>query len=290
MQLLVFIIAYPLLWAISKLPFPIFYFFSDCIYILVYRVIGYRKKVVQYNLKTAFPEKSNEELKQIEKKFYHHMCDLFLEMIKSLSISEKEMTKRFTYTNIELLKEYDNQNKSVMLILGHYASYEWIMSTAYHLKNPGYGVYMPIANKYFDKLVQRIRTRHKAFLLNKFHAAKEMVKHRRDGVAATYGFVSDQSPQKQKAKYWRKFFGVEVPVFVGAEQLAKGLNMPVVFVDIHKLKRGYYECTFKLITDTPKAFDDYRITDIFTKMLEEQIKKEPAYYLWTHKRFKHRRN
>lgn len=288
MQLLVFILVYPLLWLVSILPFRLLYALSDAIYILLYYLIGYRKKVVRGNLQLAFPEKSLSEIKQIEKKFYKHMCDLFLEMIKSLTISKSEMIKRFSFTNLEVIKNFEKQKRNVILVCGHYASYEWMMSLGYHINHKGYGVYMPIANKYFDRLVKKIRTRHGAYLIAKKDATKTIRKHKEDNVLALYGLASDQSPQLQRARYWRTFMGVKVPVFLGAEKLSKELDYPVVFMDIQKIKRGYYQTTFTVITDNPKALPDYKITDTFTELLEAQIKAKPEYYLWTHKRFKHK--
>ncbi|WP_038263636.1 lysophospholipid acyltransferase family protein [Zhouia amylolytica] len=288
MQLLVYLLIYPMLWFISKLPFPIFYKVSDFVYFIVYRLIGYRKKVVRGNLKLAFPDKNEIEIRIIEKKFYHHLCDLFLEMIKSLSISKEEMQKRFKFKNIEVLKAYENQNKSVVLLCGHYASYEWLMSLGYQIRHNGYAVYQPINNKYFDRLVKKIRTRHGAFLISRYDTTKTILQKYREGELALYGLAIDQSPMPSRAKYWREFFGIEVPVFVGAEKIAKGLNCPVLFLDIQKIKRGYYETSFSVISEEPKDLPDYEITDRFTELLEAQIKKKPEYYLWTHKRFKHK--
>jgi KDO2-lipid IV(A) lauroyltransferase len=288
MQLLVFVIIYPFLWFISILPFRLLYIFSDLVYILVYYVIGYRKKVVNSNLTLAFPDKTNAEIKAIERKFYKHMCDMFLEMIKSLTISKGEMIKRFKFVNFEVLQKFEEQKRSVVLMCGHYASYEWMMSLGYHIKHNGYGVYMPIANKYFDRLVKRIRTKHGAYLIPKKEATKTIREHFTSGELAMYGLASDQSPQLKRARYWRNFLGVKVPVFLGAEKIAKEYDYPVVFLDIQKVKRGYYETTVSIITEDPRALADYKITDTFTEMLEAQIRKQPEYYLWTHKRFKHK--
>lgn len=288
MQLLIYLLVYPVLWIISILPFPVFYKVSDAVCFLVYRVFGYRKKVVWQNLRLAFPEKPEDELKDIEKKFYSHMCDLFMEMIKSLSISKSEIQKRFTFANMDLIRRYENENRNVILVCGHYASYEWMLSLGYEIKHKGFAIYTPLANKYFDRLVKKIRMRHQAFLLSRYTAIKDINTHKVEGLLAMYGFASDQSPRVKKAKYWRPFMGVTVPVFTGAEFVAKKTDCPVIFLDIQKVKRGYYNTTFKVIADNPNEFPDYQITDIFTEMLEEQIMAKPEFYLWTHNRFKHR--
>ena len=150
MQFLIYSISFPFLWIISKLPFRLFYWFSDCIYILVYYIIGYRKKIVRNNISIALPHVSEEKRLVIEKKFYHHMCDMFLEMIKTMSISSEEMKQRFKITNIELLKEYEQKNKSIILLAAHYASWEWLLSINESTSFKCYGVYKKVNNKYFD--------------------------------------------------------------------------------------------------------------------------------------------
>ena len=288
MQLLIYLLVLPILWGVSILPFKLFYLFSDFVCFLVYRVFGYRKKVVRGNLQLAFPEKTLEEIKDIEKKFYTHMCDLFLEMIKSLSIKEKEIKERFVFTNLDEVSEYEEQNRSIIFVCGHYASYEWVISMAYHIKHSGYVVYTPLSNKYFDRLVQKIRTNHNSFIIPKSETIKTIINNKREGNLAGYGLASDQSPQIKKAYYWREFMGVKVPVITGPEFLAKKFDHPVVFIDIQKVKRGYYEATFKILADKPHEFPDYKITDLFIENLEAQIRKKPEYYLWSHKRWKHK--
>ena len=164
MQFLVYIIVFPILWIISILPFRVFYWFSDLMYIIVYRIVGYRKKTVRENLALALPHLSIEERLAIEKKFYHHLCDLFLEMVKTLSISKEEMDKRFKITNIELVKEFEKKGKSVALLTSHYASWEWLMTLNNQTSFFGIGVYKKIGNKYFDQLVRDIRSKFNAEL------------------------------------------------------------------------------------------------------------------------------
>lgn len=287
MQFLIYILVYPLLWFISILPFPLFYLVSDGICFIVFRIIGYRRNIVRNNLTLSFPDKSPQELFEIEKKFYSHMCDLFLEMIKSLTISKKEIQKRFKFINMDLIERFEKEERNVILVCGHYASYEWMVSLGYRVRHKGFAIYTPLANKYFDKLVKKIRMRHEAFLLSRYTAVKDIKKHKEEGILTMYGFASDQSPSPKRARYWRTFMGVTVPVFTGAEYMAKETDCAVIFLDVQKVKRGYYETTFKLIAEQPNDFPDYKITDIFTTMLEEQIKAKPEFYLWTHKRFKH---
>ena len=153
------------MWIISRLPFAVFYLLSDVVCFILYRLIGYRKSVVQGNLKIAFPDLAPTELLQIEKKFYTHLCDLFLEIIKSMGMRKEEMLERFQVKNIEVLKTFEEQNRSIFLVCGHYASWEWMMSLGYHIKHKGYGIYRPISNPYFDALIKRIRSRHDAYMI-----------------------------------------------------------------------------------------------------------------------------
>jgi len=286
MQAIAYWLIYPLLWMLSKLPFSVLYLISDMVYILIYRIIGYRKKTVRYNLITAFPEKSSQELKQIEKKFYRHLCDLFIEMIKTLSISEQQLRDRMTYTNIELVQDYEARDQSAIVILGHFASYEWSFAIQLHVKNTGHGIYKKIKNPYFDGLARRIRGRWNTELIANKFATKRMTKNQKDGIVSMYGFVADQSPRLAKSHYWTHFLGHDLPFFTGVERISKELNLPIVYLKVRKTKRGYYEGTFIELAKNPEEIPDYEITDAFAKTLDSQIREAPQYYLWTHKRFK----
>ncbi len=288
MQFLVYIIVYPFLWLISILPFKLLYLFSDGIFILLYHIIGYRKKVVYENLKLVFPDKPEKELKRISKAFYHHFCDMMLESIKSLTISEAEMKKRFTFTNIEEIKQHENNNRSIVLMCAHYGNFEWIFILQKYINSKGYAVYKQLANKYFDALIKRIRAKYNSYLITTKDTIPTLIKAKRDGELTINGFAADQSPKLNKAFHWNTFMGINVPIHTGAEMLAKKLDMAVVFFAVKKIKRGHYQTTFQTITTTPKDYKNYEITDIYLKLVEQQITEAPEYYLWTHKRWKHR--
>ncbi|RDI55023.1 lysophospholipid acyltransferase family protein [Flavobacterium glaciei] len=289
MQFLVFIITFPFLWIISILPFRIFYWFSDFIYLVVYYIVGYRKKTVKENLALALPHLSEKERLIIEKKSYQHLCDMFLEMIKTMTISADEMNRRFVITNIELVKEYEKKGKSAVLLASHYASWEWLLTTNEKTIFKGIGVYKKIANKYFDKLVRDIRSKYNAELVETNKAIPLMAENQKNGILSMYGLASDQSPKLNRAFHWDKFMGVEVPVHTGAEMLAKKYDLNVLFVKVKKVKRGFYEATFVPITDNPTSIPDFEITDTFLREVEKQILEAPEYYFWTHKRWKHKR-
>jgi KDO2-lipid IV(A) lauroyltransferase len=287
MQLLAYIIVYPFLWIISMLPFKLLYLFSDFVYIFIYHVFGYRRKTVLANLKLCFPNKPASELRIITKKFYHHLCDMILESIKSITISEKEMKKRYVFTNVEEIHTLEIENKSIVLFMGHYASWEWIFILQRHIKHKGYAVYKQLSNKYFDALVKRIRAKYDSHLITTKETFPILTKAKENNELTLNGFAFDQSPHYSKAIHWQNFMGVNVPVHVGGEILAKRLDMATLFLKVKKVKRGYYEATFIDIIKDVKNIEDYKITDASLKRVEEQIREAPEYYLWTHKRWKH---
>lgn len=289
MQLLIFIIAYPFLWIISILPFRIFYALSDVVYVLVYHIIGYRKKVVRANLALALPHLNAAERLDIEKKSYHHLCDMFMEMIKTMTISSDEMNKRFTIRNLEVIKEYEQKGKSIMLIASHYASWEWLITLNQKLSVKGIGVYKKLANVYFDNLVVKIRSKYNTELVPTYKTIPLISKNKQDKIQCVYGLASDQSPKADRIFHWQSFMGIEVPVHTGPEMLAKKYDMTVVFAKVKKLKRGYYELTIVPLSDNPKSVPDFEITNAYIKEVEKQILEAPEYYFWTHKRWKHRR-
>ena len=215
MSFLIFTLVYPLIWLLSKLPFRVLYIISDLVCFILYRIIGYRTDVVRFNLKTAFPDMDEPTLKATEKGFYHHFCDLFIEVIKSLSISEQTLRNRYLFTNIEILQKYIDKGQPIIVTMGHYASYEWIFALQTILKgHPGYAIYKKIKNPYFDKMIRDIRSKWNSTLVpNK--QAREKIKE----VLATqkgfayFGFIMDQSPSNPNNKHFSSFLNVQTPFF-----------------------------------------------------------------------------
>ena len=287
MQLIAYILIYPFLYLTSLLPFRLLYLVSDLVYVIVYYIIGYRKSTVRNNLELVFPDKSDGERRNIEKKFYRHLCDMFLEMIKSISISEKQLVKRFVFRNTEELKRLESMNKSVIVMYGHYASYEWSVVVVNHISFKGYGIYKPLKNKYFDGLIKGIRSKYNTTLISSYEAVSSIVNSEKEGIKSMTAFLSDQSPKTRSRYHWTTFMGQKVPCFTGAERLAKKLDLSVTYLKINKVKRGYYEAEYVPLADNAKDYNDYEITDKFTRALEAQIYEAPEYYLWTHKRWKH---
>ena len=289
MQFLIYLLVYPILWLISILPFPILYLFSDFVYFLIYRVIGYRKKTVRENIALALPHLSEKERLIIEKKSYHHLCDMFLEMIKTMSISEKEINERFSYSNLDVYLDLEKKGKSIALMCAHYASYEWVLSMNNHITFKGYGIYKKIANPYFDKLVKNIRAKFKAYLITTKETKTTIEKNAKNGVLGVFGFASDQTPRRSDNMYWDSFLGIQTPIHVGAEMLAKRYDMNVIFLKVKKVKRGYYEASFEVLSEDIKSIPDYKLSENFMRKVEQQIYEAPEFYLWTHKRWKHKK-
>lgn len=289
MQFLLYILVYPILWLISILPFPLFYLFSDVICFIVYRLIGYRKKTVRYNLELTLPHLSETERRRIERRFYSHMCDLFLEMIKTLTISKKQIQQRFKFTNFDLFHEYEQKNKSIILLYAHYASYEWSIALGTHSHIKGFGIYKKIQNRYFDNLVKKIRSRFDAVLIDTKQAIKEVIANEEKGIQGVYGFISDQNPKPNKAQLWDHFMGYTVPIHTGGEMLARKLDLNVLYLKIEKVKRGHYLATFIPLTDAIQNEPEFEVSRKFIRTVEQQIYAAPEYYLWTHKRWKHKK-
>lgn len=244
----------------------------------------YRLQTVKRNLSLAFPNKTSKELDLIEKKFYNHFADISIESIKAYGMNEAQMKERYTYDNIEVLKKIQKKNKNIILICGHYSNFEWLLSIGYNTKGNGYGIYTPMSNKYFERLFKKIRRKHKAFLVSRYHI-KEFMKNLDIDKYHLFGFAADQSPRKVGKSYINKFLGHKVPIFTGAERFSKDYNLAVVFADITRTSRGFYKTKFIEIVGQKET--EYSITNEFLSLLEKQIYKDPSQYFWTHNRFKH---
>lgn len=290
MQYLIYILVYPVLWIVSKLPFNLLYLTSNMVYFFVYYIFSYRKNIVRKNIALTLPHLSYKEKIKIEKKFYLHMCDMFLEMIKTMSISKEEIQNRFSFTNLDEFKKYTDNNKSIIILYAHYASWEWSISFSTFSEYKSIGIYKRIRNKYFDNLIKKIRSRFNAYLVDTKNTIDLITDNELKKIKAVYGFISDQSPKISKATYWENFMGYNVPVFTGAEMMARKFDMNVVYMKIEKIKRGFYIATFIPITNNINNLPENVVTKTFINEVEKQILAEPSYYFWTHKRWKHIKN
>ncbi len=289
MQRLVFILSYPFLWFIAALPFRLFYLFSDVVFFIVYHLAGYRRKVVRSNLKLVFPDISKTDLKHTERAFYRHMCDVFLETIKTMKISKTDFEKRFKVTNSHLVHAVE-QYRSVVVLIPHYGNWEWSIAISNNVNIQCYAVYQKIQNRHFDALIRRIRAKWNSVLIHQKETVRTIIRNEKNGTKALYGIVSDQSPQRHRTRYWRPFMGITVPVFENPEQIARKFDLAVFFAKISKVKRGYYELEFVPISEQASQTAEHEITDKFIELTEDCIRQDPSLYLWTHRRWKHKDN
>jgi KDO2-lipid IV(A) lauroyltransferase len=281
-------LVYYLFYALSLLPFGMLYALSDCFYVLVYHVARYRRSIVHENLSTAFPEKSSEEILKIEHEFFHWLCDYFVEAIKLLSISEKELRRHFTITNSDEIEACFQSGQNVAAILGHYCNWEWLSTVGIDLpKERKMGlIYKPLSSDIFDYLFIRLRSHLGGVPVPKNDILRYLVKYRKDGIMNFFGYISDQAPKWEDIHLWLPFLNHDTPVFTGAERIMRKMNNAVYYVEMSRPKRGQYVCTYHLITKSPSSLPEHEITRRFFAMLEATIRRNPSYYLWSHDRWK----
>lgn len=282
------ILYYLIIKPISYLPFSVLYYLSDLLYFIGYRLVGYRKKVVRSNLQNSFPEKSHAEILQIEKKFYQHFCDLIIESIRLFTLPEKDALARFRVRNPELLQRFYREGKSIIVVAGHYNNWEWAaVALDPQIPHQVAGIYFPLANKFINEKFQRSRRRLGLELI-KNTEVKQAFKANADRLMCVL-FATDQSPSAAKKAYWTHFLNQETAVFFGAEKYAKDYNQPVIYGRIIKLKRGWYEMEFEVVAEDPGKTTHGEITERHTRLLEADIQKNPEFWLWTHRRWKMKR-
>jgi KDO2-lipid IV(A) lauroyltransferase len=289
LKAVLYYISLPFIYLISLLPFPLLYGLSTFVYFILFKVIGYRKQLVLENLRRSFPGKSEAAIQDICRDFYKYLCDLFLEVFKTLTISRRSMLKHcyFHQDAKELFRSLAAQHKSVILVMGHQGNWEWAGNTfSLEINAQLYVIYHPLTNKYLDGLMYQMRTRFKTKLIAMRDTFKEMAA-RRDEVNVT-AFIADQTPSPTNA-HWMTFLHQDTPVFLGTERIAKKLNYPIVFAQVKRVKRGYYEINAELLIENPKQTADGEITECHTKRLEGDIIAQPETWLWSHRRWKHKK-
>ena len=289
MPVISYYIVLPFIYLLSALPFRALYFLSNGMYVFLYHITGYRKKVVITNLKNSFPEKTEDEINAICKQYYSYLCDLFLETFKTLTISKKSMLKH-CYFHPEAQKLFDrlaDENKSVILVLGHLGNWEWAGNTfSLCCRHQLYVIYHPLRNKQFDGLMYKMRSHFGTKLIAKKDTFRTMLAQKSELNATA--FIADQTPFPDNA-YWVRFLNQDTPVFKGTEIIAKKINYPIVYVNVNRIKRGYYELNAEMLCENPAATADEEITLMHTRRLEQDIIARPETWLWSHKRWKHKR-
>lgn len=273
---------------ISLLPYPILYGFSNFFFVVLYYLVGYRKKVVNDNLRQSFPEKSTTEIAQIQKKFYRHFCDLVVESLKNFSIREEEADRRMVQHGVEIFDELHRKGKSVILAGGHYCNWElWAVASAGYFKHDLIAIYKRLSNTYFDGKMRTSRGRFGLKMIATREYGQYMTDHNKDLTVSV--FAIDQSPTDPKKCTWVTFMGRETAAHFGAEKYAHQYDFPVVYGHIYKVRRGYYETRYELVTDQVREMAQGELTQKLHNILEEDIRKAPEYWLWSHKRWKHKR-
>lgn len=286
MQAVGFYIAYPFIYLLASASFGILYFFSDAFYYILI-LTGYRKKVILKNLKNSFPEKSESEIHLITQAYYRYLCDLILETLKTLKMTAAETQERVTFHKPEWLEKLYQENKSIIIVMGHYGNWEWAgpsftLNTRFQL----FVIYRPLSNIYFEKMMCGMRTRFGTKITPVNQTLRDMVANR--GKITATAFIADQTASSKNA-YWTTFLNQDTAVFTGPEKLAKKFNYPVVYMSVQRPRRGYYEITPELLFENPSATADDEISEAFTNRVEKDIIKNPSIWLWSHRRWKHSR-
>lgn len=289
MQAIVYYISLPFIYFISILPFWLLYRVSDFLFLIIYFVFGYRKKVVLQNLKNSFPNKSDEEINVICKKFYVFFCDWIIEMTKSITISKETAIKRCHFTDTILLDKLYTKKKKLIFVMGHMGNFELAgAEMAYNTNYRLHVIYKPLSNKYFNKLINTKRIRFGTKIMPMKTTFKTMLSLKNSEEISATTFIADQTPSPENA-YWTTFLNQETPIFWGTEIIARKLNYPIIYISIKQTKRGYYEMTPELLCETPANTQKGEISEMHTKRLEQDIKKQPELWLWSHKRWKHKK-
>ncbi|AFD06392.1 lysophospholipid acyltransferase family protein [Solitalea canadensis] len=277
---------YKIIYLLSMLPLGVLNVIERILYFLVFNVFHYRNNIVLQNLSRSFPEKSYAEINEISKGFYKYFLTLFMEMFKMISISEKQMLKQLHVINPQLLDEYSSQGRNIILMLGHYGNWESLNILPKYFSLDFYAVYKPLSNKFFDNVIKRMRSRFGMKLLPMDQAARFMLLNKEQSNA--YILISDQSPTAE-AKYSSVFLNQPTYLFTGVERLAKAINAVVIYAELNNTKKAHcWEVSFSVLTETPMEEESFGITQKFTKRLEQTINNNPSYWLWSHKRWKHK--
>lgn len=290
MERFIYYILYGLVYALSLLPFRLLYLLSDGLYLIVYHVVRYRRKIVWKNLSSSFPQKSPVELKKIERQFYHWFCDYFFETFKLLSMSDAKLLRHLEFRGNEQVEQVFAEGRSVAATMGHYCNWEWL--SAVGLAFPHYPdavnglIYHPLRSDPADWLFIDIRSAHGGLCINKRHVLRHLVEFKRQKKDILFGYISDQTPKWENIHLWLNFLGHDTPVFTGGERIMHKMDDAVFYLDMLRPKRGHYICTFRQLSAHAAQEEENVIMHRFFQMLEETIRREPSYYLWTHNRWK----
>lgn len=285
-----FYLFYAFAWLISWLPFWVLYLLSDFLYFMFYHVIGYRKEVTFDNLRKAFPDKDEAWIKKTARTFYKSLSDIIFENIKVMTISQKNLAKRFRYENTHIIDSIAAQNKSIIMAVGHCGNWEWMGNTLgpLYIQYKGFAIVKPLTDKNFDAFMNGLRNRYiKDSIIYMKDTLRTIVK--RKNIISIYAFAADQTPSNLKTCYWGEFLNQDTAFFTGMEKIARALDFGVIFIDLYRERRGHYVGEISLMTDSAKSTDKNQITQEYIKKLDEAIRKRPDNWLWSHRRWKSKR-
>ena len=290
MRLLYYVI-YALWFLLSLLPLRIHYMLSDVVYLLIYRLLHYRIKVVRKNISESFPEKSADEQLAIERGFYHWFCDYLVESVKLLTMSEKQMRRRMVFKGTDIVNQVVEEGQSCAVYLGPYCNWEWVTSLPLWVtpKAQCGQIYHALENKEFDRLFLKLRQRMGAVCIPMAETLRRLIQYRQEGRPVIIGYIGDQVPFWNNIHHWCDFLNHDTPVLTGTERLARQTGHAAFYLDMRRVRRGYYEAEFKLISRNPKQLEEYALTDRYFQLLEESIRRAPECYLWSHNRWKRTR-
>lgn len=278
-----------LLTCVARLPLGILYLVSDFAFFLLYYVVKYRRKVVVANLRRAFPEASHEQIRKYERGFYRHLCDIFVEAVKFLHISDEEVDRRIEVVDAELVNESYRNGKSIVLMLGHYGNWEWVPDIVRYFDEGLHcsQIYHPVSSKTFDAVMMQIRSRFPSENIPMERAVRRLLALHKEGRRWVCGFIADQRPTTGDKRHWTKFMGLDTAYLIGGETIGRHVGTDYLYVDVEKLKRGYYRLIFKRIVPPADDHEEYPYTREYMRMLEQSIRRAPELWLWSHKRWKH---
>jgi len=283
--------------AIALLPLSVLYAVSDGLRLLVRHVFKYKRRRVAENLRNAFPEKTNDELEKIEKGFYKHLCDCIVETVKMLHISDKEMRRRVDVTNAHLIEQAADEHRPVFLFIGHLGNWEWVQEVTKRISRPTvHGeLYRPLASKVFGRVFQKIRSRYPTLLITQKEAARTIIRLKQEHESFLIGFIADQRPTRNSLHHWTTFLNQDTPYMAGGEQIGRHVDAKYLYLEIHKPRRGHYVMNVVDLVLTEEAAakqgkDQFPYVELYLKKLERNICEAPEIYLWSHNRWKHKRN
>lgn len=288
--MLTYYFVYPFAWLLGKLPYKVQFLFSDLVRWVLYGVVRYRRGVVRANLRASFPEKSEAQRRVIERQFYAHLADVFIETLSLTSATERQVRQRMKYLNLDEVAAW-TAGRSWISAMAHYGSWEYTTNFGlYSAPSTTLAVYRPLSNRGADRFYRKIRSRFGVVPVPMHEVGREMVRRQRKGETVALALIADQTPAWPEIQNWTMFLGRWTPFFVGTEKLALRARMPVLFLDVRKVRRGYYEARFELLYDGVERVEPGEITRRYAERLEEMIRTRPELWMWSHRRWKHRRD